>query len=88
MKNGYGKIKTFLCSDCSEMLNCNNPSLESGNYDSSSYSSSSFWNYDLIQKARNKSETVGNLFKKHKKSYRKMYVTSSTERFCVGNCTK
>lgn len=88
MKNDYAKLKTFLCSDCREMLNCNNPSLESSNYDSSSCSSSSFWSYDIMHKARNESDTVENLIKKHKKSYRKMYVTCITERFCVGNCTK
>ena len=65
IKNGYTKFKTFPGSDSREILHCGNPSLESGNYDSTVLH---FGDNDLMQKVRSKSDTTEYLIKNKRKA--------------------
>ena len=65
IKNGYAKFKTFLGPDSREILYYVNPTLESGNYDAAILH---FGVNDLLHKAVNKSDTVGNLIENIRKA--------------------
>ena len=58
IKNDYAKFKTLPGSDSAEILHLVNPSLESSNHDSAILH---FRVNELIQNARNKSDTVNPL---------------------------